>query len=158
MKTPKDFTPEIQAKIPEYIERALSGVFDGGRYRSFNWDDAHSAVCLQYEKCGYKKPMMIVAENPYEAQLLYHFIKCVLPTKELDSQFYSRLRSQLDSQLDSRLRSQLRSQLDSQFEYTANGVRYSAPDGLHDDTVCSLALAYSSLKSATFVGVHVSGF
>lgn len=53
----------------------------------------------------------------------------------------------------------MRDELESfEFEYTANGVRYSAPDGLHDDTVCSLALAYSSLKSATFVGVHVSGF
>lgn len=31
-----------------------------------------------------------------------------------------------------------------EFVYTKNGVRYSAPEGLHDDCVCSLALA--SLK------------
>lgn len=30
MKTLKDFTPEIKAKIPVYQERALRGVFDGG--------------------------------------------------------------------------------------------------------------------------------
>lgn len=28
-----------------------------------------------------------------------------------------------------------------EYEYTRNGVRYSAPDGLHDDGVCALALA-----------------
>jgi hypothetical protein len=27
------------------------------------------------------------------------------------------------------------------YEYTRTGVRYSAPEGLHDDTVCALALA-----------------
>lgn len=28
-----------------------------------------------------------------------------------------------------------------EFEYTRNGVRYSAPEGMHDDMVCALALA-----------------
>lgn len=28
-----------------------------------------------------------------------------------------------------------------EFEYSANGVRYSAPEGMHDDGVCALALA-----------------
>ena len=30
-----------------------------------------------------------------------------------------------------------------EYEYTRTGVRYSAPDGQHDDTVCALALAVS---------------
>ena len=34
-----------------------------------------------------------------------------------------------------------------EFEYTRNGVYYSAPDGLHDDCVCSLALAYKVYKA-----------
>jgi len=29
-----------------------------------------------------------------------------------------------------------------EYQYARNGVRYSAPDGMHDDTVCSLALAW----------------
>jgi len=33
-----------------------------------------------------------------------------------------------------------------EFEYTRTGVRYSAPEGVHDDTVCSLALAFSKFK------------
>lgn len=36
----------------------------------------------------------------------------------------------------------LRAELESfEYQYTATGVRYSAPDGLHDDGVCALALA-----------------
>lgn len=43
----------------------------------------------------------------------------------------------------------LKSELDSfGYEYTKNGVRYSAPDGLHDDSVCALALAVH-LKNST---------
>ncbi len=33
-----------------------------------------------------------------------------------------------------------------EYEYTRGGVRYSAPDGAHDDTVCALALAVSKLS------------
>jgi hypothetical protein len=29
-----------------------------------------------------------------------------------------------------------------EFEYSRTGVRYTAPQGLHDDCVCSLALAW----------------
>lgn len=70
--TLNDFTPEIKAKIPEYIERAIEGVFDGGRYHNFNYDNAKAAVDNIYEFCGYKKPEVIVAENPYEAHMKYY--------------------------------------------------------------------------------------
>jgi hypothetical protein len=40
----------------------------------------------------------------------------------------------------------IRNELDDfEFEYTRTGVRYSAPDGFHDDCVCSIALAKSHL-------------
>lgn len=35
---------------------------------------------------------------------------------------------------------------DFEYEYTRTGVRYSAPQGLHDDCVCALALAYHKLR------------
>lgn len=35
-----------------------------------------------------------------------------------------------------------------EFEYTRTGVKYGAPEGLHDDTVCALALAYMKLGKA----------
>jgi hypothetical protein len=41
-----------------------------------------------------------------------------------------------------------------EFEYTRTGVKYTAPQGLHDDTVCALALANKKLISASKVGVY----
>lgn len=37
-----------------------------------------------------------------------------------------------------------------EFEYSKSGVKYSAPDGLHDDCVCSLALAYMKYSEGSF--------
>lgn len=39
------------------------------------------------------------------------------------------------------------------YEYTATGVRYSAPDGLHDDCVCALALAVHCLNACPEYGI-----
>lgn len=144
MKTLKDFTPEIQAKIPSYIQNALKGIFDGEKYRNFNLIAAENAVNWNYEKCGLKKPIVIVAENPFEQQIIFNYLKTAKHlhpiikmlyemkndgiqltsqltsqlgsqlTSQLRSQLGSQLYSQLDSQLDSQLNSQLRSQLDNQ--------------------------------------------
>ena len=75
MKTLKDFTPEIKTKIPEYINNALTGVFDGERYNNFSFEKAEKAVNWNYEKCGKKKPIIIVAENIYEAQIYFNYLK-----------------------------------------------------------------------------------
>lgn len=42
-----------------------------------------------------------------------------------------------------------------EFQYSRTGVKYSAPEGLHDDCACALALAYSvwSKPSGGFMGV-----
>ena len=143
MKTLKDLTPQIRKRIPEYINSGIEGVFDGVRYKNFNIDAAQKAVNWNYNKCGYRNPVLIVAENIYELQLIYNYIindpvianmifilyklknnmltiDCGQLRSQLDSQlrsqFYNQLDSQLRSQLDSQLRSQLRSQLDSQLD------------------------------------------
>lgn len=47
----------------------------------------------------------------------------------------------------------MKDELDSfEFEFTRNGVRYTAPAGLHDDTVCSLALALDVWRGASTTG------
>lgn len=50
----------------------------------------------------------------------------------------------------------LKDELDSfEYEYTRTGVKYSAPSGMHDDTVCSLALAYNLYeKVGKFAGQY----
>lgn len=73
-KTLKDLTPEIKAKIPEYIERYTRGVFDGKRYDEFRKEDAEELIYFNYEKCNFKKPVVMVAENPLEAQHMFNHI------------------------------------------------------------------------------------
>lgn len=47
----------------------------------------------------------------------------------------------------------MKDELDSfEFEYTRTGVVYTAPDGMHDDTVCSLALAKKVHANAAQTG------
>ena len=40
-----------------------------------------------------------------------------------------------------------------EYEYTNSGVRYSAPQGLHDDCVCALALAWSKFNRKSNIWV-----
>ena len=130
MKTLKDFTSEIQNLIPSYINNALYGIFDGQRYNNFNFKDAEEAVNLNYEFSGFKKPVVLVAENPYEAQIIFNYVinnkyfinliyylyklKNNIETFQLDSQLNSQLDNQLYIQLRNQLYSQLNSQLNSQ--------------------------------------------
>lgn len=41
-----------------------------------------------------------------------------------------------------------------EFQYTRTGVKYSAPAGLHDDCVCSLALAWKKYQTAATSGTY----
>lgn len=41
-----------------------------------------------------------------------------------------------------------------EYEFTRTGVRYAAPEGLHDDCVCALALAYDLHKTAVSTGQY----
>lgn len=43
---------------------------------------------------------------------------------------------------------------DFEFVYTRTGVKYSAPEGLHDDCVCALALAYAIHKESISTGSY----
>src|SRR3990167_9534752 len=165
-----DFTPEIQAKIPEYIKRYTKGVFDGGRYNSFKKESAEKLIDWNYETAKFKKPVVLVTENPLEAQVFFNYIKanekvftpilyvlyCMrngieLP-KELKNiaddktpQLRSQLRSQLYSQLDSQLYSQLDSQLYSQLRSQLDSQLYSQLDSqLYSQLDSQL---YSQLRS-----------
>ena len=45
-----------------------------------------------------------------------------------------------------------------EYEYTRTGVRYSAPQGLHDDCVCALALAWHKYKQTGGANGYSIGF
>ena len=159
-KTLKDFTPEIQERIPEYIARYTKGVFDGGRYNSFSKKDAEDLINWNYNKCKLKNPVVLVAENPYESQIFFNYIKanekiylpilytiyCLkngieFPFKELPNvkieNIYSQLHSQLDSQLHSQLNSKLHSQLHSQLNSQLRSQLHSQLDSQLDSQLHS---------------------
>ncbi len=49
----------------------------------------------------------------------------------------------------------IKDELDNfEYIYTRTGVKYSAPDGLHDDCVCALALAVSKFKKNSHYGKY----
>lgn len=71
-KTLEDLTPEMRARIPDYQNRALEGVMDGGRYQAFNYESAKAAVDWNYKRAGYEPPAeLLVAENPKQQQEMY---------------------------------------------------------------------------------------
>lgn len=43
-----------------------------------------------------------------------------------------------------------------EYEFTRSGVKYSAPNGMHDDTVCALALANFHLRRGTYSGMIIA--
>ena len=70
----KELTPEIEAKIPSYIAKAVEGVFDGKRFKAFDPGKALDAVDWNYVECSYKPPIMLVCSNPYEQQLMLNMM------------------------------------------------------------------------------------
>ena len=159
MKTLKDFTPEIQAKIPEYIKKYTNGIENGERYKDFILENATNLVNWNYEICGYKKPVIIVAENPYEAQIFFNFIKLnkekylpilyliyclknnLIKNCDLSSTLSSTLRSALSSALSSELYSTLDSELYSTLRSELSSTLRSALSSELDSTL------YSTLRS-----------
>ena len=143
LKTLKDFTPEIQKKIPEYIKKATEDIYNGNYYNNFDIEKAKEAVYCNYELCGYKKPIVLITENPLEQQYLFNYLKLNIKKYEkilyvlnnefieieinnikckissyfilfYDLNYLKKINLKLDSQLDNQLYNQLRSQLDNQ--------------------------------------------
>jgi len=53
----------------------------------------------------------------------------------------------------------MKNELDAfEYEYTRTGVRYSAPEGLHDDCVCALALAVNMLQKTKISNNNIDSY
>jgi hypothetical protein len=74
MKTLNDFTPEIKAKIPAYKAMAIEGIYDGKLYSNFNAKNAEAAIEWNYKQINMKAPIVLVAENPLEQQLMFNYL------------------------------------------------------------------------------------
>lgn len=75
MITLDQFTDEIKAKIPNYIDHALDGVFDGLNHKNFDKEAALGIVNKLYDLAEKPRPKhLIVVENPLEAKIIYHYL------------------------------------------------------------------------------------
>jgi hypothetical protein len=75
MITSDKFTEDIKAKIPQYIDHALDGVFDGKNYKNFDKESALAIVNKLYDMAEKPRPKhLIVVENPLEAKIIYHYL------------------------------------------------------------------------------------
>ena len=75
MITIDKLTDEVKSQIPVAIDHALNGVFDGKNYDNFDKIAAKALVDKLYEMAEMPKPKhLIVAENPLEAKIIYHYL------------------------------------------------------------------------------------
>ena len=125
MKTLKDLTPELRAKIKEYKAEARK-FYDGSV--PFNRSLSAKYIEFLYKKINKPKPVVIFAKNIKEYKYFFELLRLkpniiqnayVLKNKgkvkdsQLDNKLNSKLYSELDSELDSKLNSELYSELDS---------------------------------------------
>ena len=162
LKTEKDFTEEIKAKIPAYQSKCmdLSGTVESST----------KYIEKIYELAGQKKPLIFYAENITEYKILFEVIPSILGNKNLrsslrssldsslnssldsslnsslDSSLNSSLDSSLESSLDSSLRSSLNSSLDSSLDSSLNSSLDSSLDSSLESSLRSSL--YSSLESS----------
>ena len=138
MKTIKDLTPEIRAKIPLYLSKARN--FYNGDL-PFNRKASELYIRYLYKLAGEKQPLKVVfADNPNQYKIYWSVLKGIFKkplSSELYSELYSELRSGLSSELDSELSSELRSELSSEL--------YSELDSELDSELYSEL--YSELRS-----------
>jgi len=147
MKSLKDLTPEIEAKIPQYIERTTKDLYSGKDHELYDLSHTYKYIERIYEIAGFKKPVVIVADNPLEYRLLFNVLKADLLKSiigkaflvknqlydQLDDQLRDQLRDQLYVQLKDQLSCQLKDQLDDQLDGQLYGQLYDQLNGQFSD-------------------------
>jgi hypothetical protein len=66
----ESLTPEQESQIQVYLDKYINNV-NSGHYRTvYKRDTVEKLINWQYQYSGFEKPMTILANNPYEAQLI----------------------------------------------------------------------------------------
>ena len=66
MKTLKDLTPEIKAKIPKYKDLCTKDLYSGVEYKNYDKQTTVDYIEKIYEIAKNRKPVVIVAKDPIE--------------------------------------------------------------------------------------------
>jgi hypothetical protein len=69
--TMDDLTPEIMAKIPEYREKCRKDLYSGVEFANFNLDEIIEYIEKIYSLCDFKKPVIIIAQDPTDYKKIY---------------------------------------------------------------------------------------
>lgn len=68
-------TPEIEAKIPAYIDKAVKNLYNGVEYDNWKFEYTEEYVEYLYKLSGYEhKPVVVVANSPKEYTRLYNLM------------------------------------------------------------------------------------
>src|SRR3990167_6654728 len=135
MKTIKDLTPKIRAKIAIYKERCTKDLYSGKEYENYDRKKTVDYIEKIYSIAKQQKPVIIVAKDPIQYKIFFELIQKkmkiialifklknklkILPEKnelsnELCDELSSELRRELRSELDRELRSELDRELSSE--------------------------------------------
>ena len=174
MKTIKDLTPKIRAKIAIYKERCTKDLYSGKEYENYDRKKTVDYIEKIYSIAKQQKPVIIVAKDPIQYKIFFELIQKkmkiialifklknklkILPEKnelsnelcdELSSELRRELRSELDrelrSELDRELSSELRSELNSELDSELSSeLRNELYDELSSELYSEL---YSELDS-----------
>jgi hypothetical protein len=124
-------TPEIEAKIPQYVDRAIWGISDGKRYKQFVFEDAKACVDYNYKFAELDMPVVMAVENPKEAQLLFMYLAAKPELSALVDALAERSRSGEDVQ------SEVNSLQDIVMEAMVNDIRNDNIDWIKNSDVPS---------------------
>ena len=74
MKTLKDYTPEIKAKIPFYKDKCVKDLYSGKEYEEWKKEYTIEYVEYLYELANREKPVVIIADTIYEYKTFYNLL------------------------------------------------------------------------------------
>lgn len=70
----KDLTPEIEAKIPEYIARCTRDLYNGTEYANWKREDTVEYVEYLYDMAKQEKPVVVIANTIREYKYLFNML------------------------------------------------------------------------------------
>ena len=133
MKTIKDLTPAIKAKIPMYKSIVRDNLYSGKEHQTNKREDTVKYIEKIYEIAKQPKPVVLIAKNPLQYQQYFRLLhtKKVLNkiklihynknksiteniSNELDSELYNELNRELYNELGNELRNELGNELNNE--------------------------------------------
>jgi hypothetical protein len=106
-------TPEQEALIPKVKDFWINNFLN--HEEDLKLDDIKDEIYWVYEKIGLKKPIILIADNWYNQQLMYNFVKIYFSKTQLN-QVENQVENQVGDQVRNQVENQVRNQVWNQVE------------------------------------------